>query len=549
MSVNQLNKLQIKAEILTVISKLQSMPDAASVDKILDVLLQQEDKRSIQELLLKELLKANEQKAILVCYLLLRICEKDDLEKSLWDILKNPSVGDVVKSIVLNLLKDMGNKVNYDQFNDFFENPESVIDADTKKLLHVAIINPEAQIDFLDFLSSLSDADKIMLVESLGDDYSHDDLANILAPLFLYESNSELGKRVVNILGATKSQLALHALSEALDFEEDEETVSLIKKNISALKISGVREDKAIDFYKNILSASKPYKSFTSYPDGHGNQALIFSRERENETIQIVATVISDTWGLIDCFGFNEISIPEFERIVDRFYNGDEHVPINHSVLKVLLEQAENQTRKTDGKISYEYICWKTLLSDISSEPVPIEFILTSKFNNKSISDDNLEKVYMFDFIQRWFLDTDYNPEFKSFIAEINKKFAADDFKIDFELLIKENLAEIFSDEERNILDKRILMSAYLKYLAGNNEDAQILYALYYDENRKTKLAENIIRKSIYEYYVGLKYKQDEASKMKNIFALKNKPKTQELTAKQINLVISIIESLWVKDV
>jgi len=34
---------------------------------------------------------------------------------------------------------------------------------------------------------------------------------------------------------------------------------------------------------------------------------------------------------------------------------------------------------------------------------------------------------------------------------------------------------------------------------------------------------------------------------MTNIFALRNKPKTQELTSKQIDMVISIIEGLWVK--
>lgn len=548
MSVVQLNKLQLKAEILTVISKLQSVNDPVGVDAVLGVLLHQDDKQSILQILIKELLKANEQKAVLVCYLLLRLCPQPELEKALWDVLKNSLVSDIIKSIVINLLKDMGNKIDYDQFNEYFANPEEVIDADTKKLLNAAIINPEAQIDFLDFLSSLSDADKMILVQSMGDDYTSDALANILAPLFLYESNSTLGKIVVDILGTTKSQLALHALLGSLNYENDSETVSLIKKNISALKISGVREDNTIDFYKNILSNSKPYKSFTSYPDGHGNQALIFSRIRENETIQIVATVISDKWGLVDCFGFNEISIAEFERIVGRFYSEDEHVPINHPVLKVLLEQAEDLTRKTDGKISYEYICWKTLLSDISSEPLPIGLILANKFQKQNLSDEDLERVFMFDFIQRWFLDTDYNPEFKQFIENINKKLAENDFKIDFEALATENLNEIFPDEERNVLDKRLLMSSYLKYLAGDDNQAQILYSLYFDDENKIKLAQNIIRKSIYEYYVGLKFKQQDVNKMTNIFTLKNKPKAQELTSKQIDLAISIIESLWVKN-
>lgn len=548
MSVDQLNKLQIKAEVMTVISKLQTMPDSSAVDNILEVLLQQEDKKIILDILMKELVKATEQRAVLICFLILKLCDQKEIEDVLWNTLKNPSVKDVTKSLILNLLKDMGNKVDYDKFNEYFENPEAAIDADTKQLLHVAIVNPEAQIDFLDFLSSLSDRDKTILVQSLGEDYSSDALANILIPLFLYEPNSDLGKTALEILGSTKSQLAFHALTEALGFVKDDTTIALIKKNISALKIAGVREDNTIDFYKNILSASKPYKSYTNYPDGHGNQALIFSRERENETIQIVATIINDQWGVVDCFGFNEISHPEFERIVDRFYNGDERIYINHSVLKTLLNKAEELTRKTDGKISYEYICWKTLLSDVVTEPVPVEFILQSKYKNEPLSEDDLEKIYMMDFVQKWFLTTDDNSTLNEIIEELNKKIAKDDFTFDLEKIVQENLSEIFTDEEFNTLCKRILMCGYLKYLAGNNEDAQILYSLYFDDEKKTKLAENIIRKSIYEYYVGFKFRLKEDKKTTNIFALKNKPKVQELSLKQVELIISVIESLWVQN-
>lgn len=546
MTANQLNKLQIKAEVLTAMSKLQTNLETANIDEILRTLTVQEDKKAILDVLIKEILKSNEQKTILISFLALKLCDKAELEDALWNVLKNPSVQDATKTIILNLLKDMGNKVDYEKLEEYFENPNEVIDADTQKLLQVAIINPEAQIDFLDFVNSLSDTDKKILVQSLGDDYSSDNLANILNPLVLYAPDSELGKIAIDILGTTKSQLALHTLLEALDFVDDEITLALIKKNISKLKISGVREDNAIEFYKNILS-SNPYLSYASYPDGHGNQAVIFSRERENETIQIVAIVINDTYGILDCFGFNEISKTEFERIVNRFYNGDEHVYLNAPVIKTILMNAEKLTRKSGEKISYEYICWKTLLSDIQAEPVPIELTLKSQFEQKSLSDEELEKIYMLDFIQRWFFDTEYNEGFKSIIDSLNSKMAANDFNIDFESIVKENLEKIFSLEQKNLLDKRILMSTYLKYLSGNKEETQLLYSLYFDEDKKSKLAENIIRKSIYEYYISLKFKYKEEHKMTNIFAMKNKSKTFELNPKQIDSVISIIENLWVK--
>lgn len=548
--MEQLNKLQIKAEVLMVLSKLQTNIDAVNVDETLKTLAAQEDKRAILDVLVKELTKSSEQKTILISFMALKLCEQKELEDALWEVLKNPAVADSTKTIILNVLKDMGNKVDYDKMEQFFDNPEEVIDADTQRLLQIAIINPEAQIDFLDFINSLSDTDKKLLVQSLGEDYSSDDLANILNPLVLYMPTSELGKAAIEILGSTKSQLALHTLFETLDFVDDEEVLALVKKNISKLKISGVREDNAEEFYKSILS-SKPYQAYASYPDGHGNQALIFSRIRDeaeqNGSIQLVAVVVNDTYGVLDCFGFNEISQMEFERIVSRFYSGDEHVYLDAHVIKSILANAEKLTRKQSGKIPYEYICWRNLLSDISVEAVPIELNLKSQLEQKTLSDEDLEKIYMLDFIQRWFFDTDYSDEFKALIESFNAKIGANDFNIDLETTVQESLDKIFSVEQKNFLDKRILMSAYLKYLSGDKNEARFMYSLYFDEDKKSKLATNIIRKSIYEYYITLKFKYKEEHKMTNIFALKNKPKSSEISEKQINSMIVLIEKLWVK--
>lgn len=534
-----------------VLSKLQTNIDAVNVDEILKTLAAQEDKKAILDVLVKELIKSNEQKMILISFMALKLCDKAELENALWEVLKSPAVTDSTKTIILNVLKDMGNKVDYDKMEQFFDNPEEVIDADTQRLLQVAIINPEAQIDFLDFINSLSDVDKKLLVQSLGDDYASDDLANILNPLVLYTPTSELGKTAIEVLGSTKSQLALHTLLETLDFVDDEEVLALVKKNISKLKISGVREDNAEEFYKSVLS-SKPYQAYASYPDGHGNQALIFSRIRDEEgqngSIQMVAMVINDTYGVLDCFGFNEISQMEFERIVSRFYNGDEHVYLDSHVIKSILASAEKITRKNGYKIPYEYICWRNLLSDISVEAVPVELNLKSQFEQKKLTDGELEKIYMLDFVQRWFFDTDYSDEFKALVENLNVKIGANEFNIDLEAVVQENLSNIFFVEQKNFLDKRILMSAYLKYLAGNKTEAQLVYSLYLDEEKKSKLAENIIRKSIYEYYVTLKFKYKEEHKMTNIFAMKNKQKSFDLTEKQINLMIALIEKAWVKN-
>ena len=546
--VEQLNKIQLKAEVLTTITRLQTLQDASQVDELLYVLDNQTDKKAVLDTLMRELVKTTEQKAYILCFLLHRLCDKEQLENALWNTLKSPTVSDFVKTVVLNILKDLGTKVDYDNLEEYFESPDDVIDADTKQLLHTAIMNPEAQIDFLDFLYSLHDADKKSLVQSLAEDYTEDALANILIPVFLHDPSSKVGQLALEELGQSKSQLALHALLEAKEYV-DEEFLPAIKRNISSLKLAGVREDNTLDFYKEVLSESKPYESYSSYPDGHGNQALIFSREREDETIQIVATVISDKWGIVDCFGFNQISKKEFSRIVERFYGNDLPVFINHTVLKTLLMNAEETVHKHGELMSYEYICWRNLLHDIPTEPVPMQYILEDKFEKKTLTKKELDKICLAEETQKWFIDTDFSVKFYDFTEKLNNNFKKDNYDIDLDEAIEEDLSKLIDKDEEKIWSKRIMNVAYLKYLANEKNLAGLFYALYFDEYAKHELFKNIIRKSIYEYYVSIKFKLDETKKTANLFR-RNSDYEDEITITkaQAEKVIEKIEKAWVQE-
>lgn len=543
--MEQLNKIQLKAEILTVITKLQTISDTSKVDSILEVLEAQENKKQILDLLMREFVKTNEDKAFIISFLMLRLTEKEQLENALWTSLKSPTVSDYNKALILNLLKDMGNRVDYNEIDEYFDSPEDIIDQETKELLHTAIMNPEAQIDFLDFLEALPYEDKLTLVESLGDDYSEDALANILIPVFLHDPTARIAKVALEILGKSKSQLALHALEEAMEYVE-EDLVPPIKRNISTLKLSGVRQDNALDFYKEVLSDSRPYECYTSYPDGHGNQALIFSREREDETIQFLAVVVNDKWGIVDCFGFNQITKDEFEKIVARFYGDEDSVYINQTVLKALLQNAENIIHRNGEIVSYEYICWRTITSDIPVEPVPMEFIMEDKFKKEPLSDEDFDKICLSDIAQKWFLDTDFSDEFADFMTKINKNYKAGEFDQDLDNEIEENIDTIVPKKDVKRWSKRILTSAYLKYLANEKAEAQRLYSLYFDEKALRKMFINIVRKSIYEYYMCLKFRAIDLENTANIFSRNKNNSRGEFELEDIEKIIAEIEKKWV---
>ena len=72
-----MNKIQIKAEILATLTALStsSQPNASLITDLKKI----EDKKTVLDVLVKELVHANEQKALLICWLLTELIDKDSL--------------------------------------------------------------------------------------------------------------------------------------------------------------------------------------------------------------------------------------------------------------------------------------------------------------------------------------------------------------------------------------------------------------------------------------------------------------------------------------
>ena len=524
----ELNPFEIKAEILRIISKYSQYYGEYSTAEF--AALDNSSRNIIAKILFKELLNMKAGSENIVKILLERYVDKDELINQLWAILKNNFATVEAKIIVLNFLRDLETDWKYEDYDGYLDNADDIIDADTKQLLDKAIVNPEVQIDFLDFLSAVNEKDKIILIKSLAEDYEKDALANILIPVFLSNPNSETGREALSILGNSKSQLAYHALNTAYEYVDDN-MKPLIKKNLSILKLSGIREDNSKEFYKNLLSDSKPYRCCVTYPDGHGNQALIFSRTNEHKRVQFFAVVTNDYRGIRDCFGFNDISQFECDKIIERFYKDEESLNIPASALKKLLTEAEKLSFKNQDKkiLPYEYICWKNLLADIDCEKDDILTILTSKYPpQKAVIDE-------YDVMPHWFLDAHYSSEFEEFLEEINTEVKNNLDTVDLDKMVEKSLNKIFYKEEKTAWRNRLLTCAYLKMLDNKDNQASNILAIYHDDTAFIEILRNILRKSIYEYYFTLKFNTDENN--------------GRFTLKELDEIIEKIESKWVQNV
>ena len=484
----ELNPFEIKAEIQRVITTLQNVKDFENYEVHYRTLDSQSDKNVITKLLFKEINNPNPE---LIKFLLLRYCPSDELSEKLWGIIKNKLTSNQAKIFALDLLRDIDTDWSYEECNKYLDNPDEFVNSDTEKILNKAIINPEVQIDFMDFLATLPENDKIVLLNSLANDYSKDELANMVIPVFLSMPESEAGKTALDILGNSKSQLAYHALNSALDYV-DESVKPSIKRNLAILKMAGIREDNSFEYYKELLSESEPYKFCITYPDGHGNQAIIVSRINKNTgRVRFVAIVVDDYKGIKDCFGFNDISVFECNAIIDRFYRGQRALEVPPEILKGLLDNAEKLSKRN---LSYEYVCWKNILSDIEPEEIKLDYKV------KELSKGDFESILQADFTDFWFLDGNYSDEFAEFLELANNTNPKD-----FDKIIDENIEKVFFEDEYKVWTDRILNTSVLKTLSGDIEMAENLFALYHDKKLVREFFKNILRKSLYEYYFSKK--------------------------------------------
>lgn len=528
-----MNKIQIKAEILATLTALSTsiQPDASLLTDLKLI----EDKKTVLDVLIRELVNAPEQRALLICWLLTELIDKDTLNDELWNVIKAPEYNDHVKMIAFNMLKDLGNKIDYEVISGYFEQFNELINKETKELLETAIMNPEAQIDFMDFLNAIGDEDKKILIKSLEEDYANDALANILIPVFLYYMNTDVGNVALEILGRSKSQLAYHAIENALSFAP-EELKGRMNKALSELKMAGIRVDNTVDFYRNILKESAPYKTYVSFPDGHGNMAIIFSRIRANRTLQFLAVVVNPRYGILDSFGFNNMTERDFFKIVDKFYNYQEKYEINAGVAKYLLNQAEENSHINGELIPYEYICWQSILLDVEEEK-PNLYLEKKELNQKDI-----DKLCLNDYVQTWFFDEVTSDEFKTFIDKLSAEFKANNFDVDLDKFVADNFDSIYTVKELAYKLVIFNMAAYLRMLKGDKELAELFFSL----GSNYAFLTNIIRKSIYEYYVGKRYILKNQRKASNIFEKRMQPKVDDFELLQLDMIISSIEARWV---
>lgn len=535
------NKLQIKARLLSAIINLQqNSQNKEFVNAEMEELETITDKSAIFEVLKKEFFKENtETRDYTITFLIQELIEQEIIEKSLFEDLANPKINDKIKTKIIGLLRETGKHVSYEDYTTYFSNPDEIIDSDTERLLENAKINPESQIDFLDFLTALPEQEKELLVNSLTEDYDGDNLTNILIPLIMSNPYSDIAQHCIKAIGESKSKLAFPILAWLKENIDDTQVQSNVQKSISLLKLSGIKEDETKEYYKKILSIAPVYTCLASYPDGHGNIGIIFSRRNDLGLIQMFALVVNDVDGIIDCFGFNEISDNEFGRIVGKFYQQNIVAEVNAEFCKYIMLESEKITRLKYQVVPYEYVAWKMITNDIEPN-IPN---LKEDLSLIEVNEFLLKQLAQQGYFDRCFFTSSDSSEFATLINKIEKEKITD-CKTFEQLIIKEK-DNIFNNTTLSLLNNRLLISAYFAKNEDQNIFANTLYSLIENSEIKEYFKIEYIKKSIYQHFLAQRDKYESLKNATSIFTRKTNKDLNAIDIKYIQTCINNIEEYW----
>lgn len=542
------SKLQFRAQILENLNKIEfekmmNISYQKEQQEIVAWFFNFEDKDFLQQVLLKELNSEKIDTFDKIGFLLSEIGNIDTLKEPLWNYIKDPKTSDKTKQISCSILRMLGETVHPNDILTYFHNPQEVIDIETQKLLDVALFNPEVQIDFLDFLFALPQQEQTTLISSLENEYQGDSLINVLIPILDATENEDTQEFIIKTLGNSKSTNALDPLKNIELYSKNEKLKKLAQIGLKKLRLAGIYERS--NFAKE-EDEQKIYESYVSQIDGMGNQGIVLTKRDEN-IVQMCTITISDTQGLLDCFGFYMLTPNEFEQILNNFQKNSPAIKMPPSFVKNLLTNAETLSRKLSKPIPYEYSAWKTLFSNIeikktNYKELATEYVQSLKKANYSLLLDN-------DIFSTWFFEKEDNENCDNLFKEIlHENFVVNE---KLETLITEYIPQIFDKNLMKLYKNRLYNTMFLqntiKEIAIRDNVAFIALQLEILENPlECELFRWIIKKSIYELFLKEKSSfENQFTVETNIFA-KNKEKYQSVfTKNQVETIINDLLKQW----
>ena len=534
-----LNKLQIKAKVFEIINPLRDLE--AIDDKIISKAIKEikaikeADFEFIARILIKEADVKTTKSAGAFLYMAENLAPESFIELILKELNSN-KIPDSRKMFFLNILSGLGIKFNADDINSYLKNPDEAINKETSRFLECAKIDPEAQIDFLDFYFSSDALDKKELINSVIKDFEGDRLINILSPLALSADDKEAIELCLNIMEKQKSLISIKPLKYLSNLKTSAKIQNKASKILQKMKMSGFySESKLYNFYKTLLRDFEEPKAAITTPDGNSNFSVLISRKTRQGSCFLFFVAINIELGPFSCFGFSSLTENDHDTIIKRFFNSRERFFIPTEEAKAILNTLTLRRISLNKIIPYEYFCWERLLDDVEPKDGELFQILEKNLTKKELTSEVQNLTDNSPYFENWFFRYSKNiPWFSKMMDKILELKDEELYKIN-------GLIEEYSKNEdlKEAIKKRLKFLAYCLNKNNKKELADTYYSLIFNEKELKTFLENILKRSVYEFALTLNLPRKEEA------GLFKKPENKK-DNKKAKLIIDFVEKEWI---
>ena len=498
-----LNKIQLKAKVFEILESVRGsgVPDevvlSSAISKIKTI--EDADFEFISKLIIKET-DINDSKMASAFLCISEAISPKKFVSFVMDELNSKNVLDNKKMFLINALYTRGIDFNPEDLSEYLTSPIDAINDETSRFLENAKIEPDAQIDFLDFYFASSKTNRMDLIENVISDSSEDKKANILSAIMLSTTDADIILFCLNLLEKSKS-LILYRTLKYLSKHQDKKVSAKASKMFRKLSMQGIfSEEKSCIFFKDLMKKfEKPIVRITA-PDGNSNFSVVISRKTSEGAYYILFVAVNTEIGPFSCFGFSNISKFDHDSIMKRFFNSYSEIYVTAAEVKKILDTLTLKRISLGKNVPYEYHCWERLFEDILPSEYPISYILSNGLNRVKINDFSRKLISTSEYTKGWFFRN--SKAFPSFSILLSKLFENDN--LDFENY--DSLIYEFSKDRLLLssLKQRILYLVYCLKNSDKKDMAEMFYSLLFEEKEAVGFLRFLLEKSVLKYCLNI---------------------------------------------
>lgn len=529
-------KLKQRAELISILSKYRDVCEIDNVGLMKDIkkISNMDNQVFVCKTLLQEVNNAKTTYSNVCAIIILEAISKDIFEKEALEFIKNKQTNDNKKLFIVSLMKQKGIDFSVRNISEYLDSPEEFAHEGVVDFLENAIVDPEVQIDLLDFYLNIPKDERLYFIESLIQEHSDDNIANAVSIIIQLNPEKEILDIIIEKLLSSNSAYAIEGLEFILNnIKIDTKTRSKIKKKHKELTI------KYPDFINDALvKDTKKITSYISFVDGQSNFSMIFQRIKNDGLLDVLLCTINIEKGVISSMGFAAIPPQNAKSVMKRLFSDSMPVEINPIAFKSLFEFYYKKSEKNEIELPYELIVWKKILNGVRGVNYDISEFLNSKLETINLTESKVKKFACAKVCETWYYSSGQNQYIDELFETLENNHI-----IDFDVInqmVSDCIDKNFLNNKEFIanLHSKLLIQSYIASLAKLKLTSACAYSLCFDKKYLKILLESILDKSIYcELDLKLANFED-----KNVF---KKQKKTNYSKAELKTMISQFEEKW----